>query len=450
MEVASGRSTVRVLMLPWLAHGHISPFLELGKKLADRNFHIYFCSTPVNLDSLKPKLSNSKYSNSIELVELHLPSFPELPPHYHTTKGLPPHLTPILHKASDISGPKFSNIAATLSPDVIIYDFHAHWIHDIAASLNIPVIAFIPCGAAMVSCMHHNLTNKDGEFPFPEVASTHIMKKKLAQIRERSSASDSKRGSVYTGSFNIVLINSFREIEEKYMDYLSVSLGLKILPVGLLVPDPVYQDDNDEGLDIIKWLDKKEKSSTVYVSFGSEYYLSKEDMQEVSLGLELSEVNFIWVVRFPEGEKTKLEEALPKGFLERVKERGLVVENWAPQIKILNHSSIGGFVSHCGWGSVLESLKFGVPIIAMPMQIDQPWNARVLVSSGVGLEVEKEINNEKIERENMAKVIKQIVMEKIGKDIRRKAKEIGNNLKSRAEEDMDEVKKEIFKVCGIF
>lgn len=71
-------STVHALMLPWLAHGHISPFLELGKRLSERNFHIYLCSTPVNLSSIKPKISE-KYSSSIELVELHLPSLPDLP-----------------------------------------------------------------------------------------------------------------------------------------------------------------------------------------------------------------------------------------------------------------------------------------------------------------------------------------------------------------------------------
>jgi hypothetical protein len=83
--------SISVLMLPWIAHGHISPFLELAKKLTKRNFHIFFCSTPINLRPIKEKLPQ-KYSLSIQFVELHLPSLPELPPHYHTTNGLPPHL----------------------------------------------------------------------------------------------------------------------------------------------------------------------------------------------------------------------------------------------------------------------------------------------------------------------------------------------------------------------
>ena len=75
-----------ILMLPWLAHGHISPFLELAKNLAQRNFHILFCSTPINL---KPTGENYELTNSIQFIDLHLPPSEELPPHFHTTKDLP-------------------------------------------------------------------------------------------------------------------------------------------------------------------------------------------------------------------------------------------------------------------------------------------------------------------------------------------------------------------------
>ena len=104
---------------------------------------------------------------------------------------------------------------------------------------------------------------------------------------------------------------------------------------------------------------QKKKGSTVFISFGSEYFLSKEDMEEIAYGLEFSNVDFIWVVRFPKGENIVFEETLPKGFFERVGERGLVVNGWAPQAKILTHPNVGGFVSHCGWNSVMESMKFG-------------------------------------------------------------------------------------------
>ncbi|KAF3625625.1 hypothetical protein FXO37_30759 [Capsicum annuum] len=129
------------------------------------------------------------------------------------------------------------------------------------------------------------------------------------------------------------------------MDYLSNFASKKIVPLGSLVQQSIDQDDHEE---IKQWLDKKEKSSTVFVSFGSEFFLSKEEILEVVQGLELSKVNFILVIRFPHGEKIGMQDALPEGYLERVEERGMIMEEWAREATILQHPSIGGFVSHCG------------------------------------------------------------------------------------------------------
>lgn len=137
-------------------------------------------------------------------------------------------------------------------------------------------------------------------------------------------------------------------------------------------------------------------------------------MGEIAIGLELSKVSFIWVVRFHVGDKISIHEALPEGFLERIREKGMVVEGWAPQAKILGHSSIGGFVSHCGWSSTLEGMMFGVPIIAIPMHLDQPLNAKLVVEVGVGVEVSRE--NEKLKAEEVARVIKTVVMQEEGKE----------------------------------
>ncbi|KAG2672359.1 hypothetical protein I3760_13G036500 [Carya illinoinensis] len=406
----STQSRLRVLMLPWLAHGHISPFLELSKRLTERNFHIYFCSTPVNLSSIEPKLSD-KYSLSIHLVELPLPSLPELPPRYHTTKGLPPHLNTTLKRAFDMASSTFSSILKTLDPDLLIYDFLQPWAPEIASSLNIPAVNFFCSGAATISFQDRAL-----------------------KTFERSSS--------------IVLMKTFEELEGKYMDFLSRLIEKKIVPVGPLIQLPVPEDDHDRKSKIIEWLDERELCSTVFVSFGSEYFLSKEEMEEIAYGIELSKANFIWVVRFPEGDKIKLEEALPEGFLGRVGEKGMVVEDWAPQVQILRHSSIGGFVSHCGWSSVMESIDFGVPIVAIPMQLDQPLNARVVEAAGVGVEVKRDRDHGKLEREEVARVIKEVVMGKIGENARKKERDMRDNLRRKGEEEMDRVADQLVHLFG--
>ncbi|KAH9768893.1 glycosyltransferase [Citrus sinensis] len=414
-------------MFPWLAQGHAFPFLELAKKLAKRsNFHICFCSTPSILNSIK---QSDKFSLSIQLIELHLPSLPELPPQYHTTKGFPPHLMPTLEEAFDMASPSFFNILKNPSPDLLIYDLIQPWAPALASSLNIPAVYFLVSSAATSAFMFHG-------------------------IKKNSSG--------------------------KYIDYLSDLIKKKVVPVDPLVQDPVEEDDHEKGvMEIIQWLDKKERSSTVFVSFGIRDLTSvvvtdrdltgvvvadrdlgasitsaekansdfQEEMEDIALGLELSGVNFIWVVRFPCGAKSKVDEELPKSFLERTKERAMVIEGWAPQMKILGHPSIGGFGSHCGWSSVMESMKLGVPIIGMPMHLDQPLNARLVEDVGIGLEVRRNKCG-RIQREEMARVIKEVVMEKDGGKMKRKTREMGEAIKEKGEEEIEWVADELIHLCG--
>ncbi|KAJ4720634.1 Glycosyltransferase [Melia azedarach] len=433
-----------VLMLPWLAHGHVTPFLELAKKLAKRNFCIYICSTPAILSSIK---LSATFSLSIQLVELHLLSLPELPPHYHTTKGLPLRLMPTLKKAFDMSSPSFFRILKNLKPDLVIYDFLQPWAPAIALSQNIPAVHFLVTSATMTAFIRHTTEKPDEEFPSPAIFIHDYMKLKLSHLRQSRSngLKDQDRvAQCFQRSCDIILIKTFRELEAQHIDYLSDLLKKKMVPVGPLVQDPVEEDG--EGIEIIKWLDQKNKSSTVFVSFGSECFLSKEEMEDIALGLELSQLNFIWVVRFPSGQKINLEDELPKNFFDRTRERAMVIEGWAPQTKILEHPSIGGFVSHCGWSSVMESMKFGIPIIATPMHLDQPLNARLIEDVGVGIEVRRNKNG-RIERKELAEVIKEVVMEDNGEKVRKKAREMSEKIREKGDEEMDEVVNELTRIC---
>lgn len=117
-------------------------------------------------------------------------------------------------------------------------------------------------------------------------------------------------------SCKMTLINSFRELEGKYIDYLPILTEKKIIPTGPLVQGTTV-DIGDKDSEILQWLGAKDEFSTVFVSFGSETFLSKEEREEMAHGLELSGVNFIWIVRFPAGERIEVGEALPVGFLER-------------------------------------------------------------------------------------------------------------------------------------
>ncbi|KAK4857072.1 hypothetical protein QYF36_024241 [Acer negundo] len=380
----------RILMLPWLAQGHILPYFELANRLSHQNFQIYICSTPINLKFIRQKSYCKLISSSIQFIDLQLPSslFPELPPQHHTTKDLPPHLYSTLMTAFDAAKPAFREILKALKPDLVIYDLIQPWTPEVAFELNIEAIMFLTCGAASLCFLLHYSKCPDMEFPFQEIS---IPETEFSQFNQfiNSSVNGMMNKDRYlecqARSSNMVLIKTSREIEAKYVDYLTLILGKQMVPVGFLVhQEPENIDhDHDQGriqdfvssgaklntshdhdhTEIMDWLSKKEPSSVVYVSFGSEYSLTEEEMEEIAHGIELS----------------------------------------------------------------------------------QPFNAKLVVDIGVGVVVPRE--NGKLKRAEIARVIKQVVLQQ-GKQMRRKANELSRRMRDKMDEEMDVVVDKLVKLCS--
>ncbi|KAK6161565.1 hypothetical protein DH2020_004946 [Rehmannia glutinosa] len=179
-----------------------------------------------------------------------------------------------------------------------------------------------------------------------------------------------------------------------------------------------------------KMVNNQPPKSVLFVSFGSGGTLSLDQFTELALGLEMSKQRFLWVVRTPQENIAAAYlntgknignnplDYLPQGFLERTKERGLVVASWAPQIQVLSHGSIGGFLTHCGWNSILESVVLGVPLIAWPLCFEQKMNA-VVLRDGLKAAIRVEENeNGIVERGYVSETVKQLMEGEEGKRIR--------------------------------
>ncbi|KAG6396312.1 hypothetical protein SASPL_142460 [Salvia splendens] len=448
MDAKQSDLRLRVLMFPWLAHGHVFPFLELAKGLAKKHLRVYFCSTAINLDSVKNSLNNDD-DIPIELVELPLPSIPDLPPHYHTTKNIPPHLMPTLFKAFQMSAPAFSDIIANLKPDLLIFDVMQPWAAKAAASQGVPPVYFATSGATTFALAHHSYTHKNWDcFPHQAISLRDYEKKRMGDAGKTIQIADAGEGfvfGVFDLSNDIVLMKTCRALEGKYVDYLSTNCGRKIVTTGPLI---TFADNQETGgSEIMEWLGEREDGSTLYISFGSENYLSREQMREIAIGLEISGVNFIWVAREPAGSEVSLEDAVPEGFLERAKQRGLVVRGWAPQAAILAHPAVGGFMSHCGWSSITESLYFGVPVVAMPLKLDQPINARLVVEAGVGVEVARDEEGG-LDGNGVAEAVKEVLVEEGKERLRSRAREMSEEVKMEGDEAFGEIARELTKVCA--
>ncbi|XP_055811932.1 beta-D-glucosyl crocetin beta-1,6-glucosyltransferase-like [Solanum dulcamara] len=437
-----------ILLFPWLGFGHVNPFLALAKKLSKMNFHIYFLSTPIILKSIKETLDNNNLS--IQLVEFHLPYLHELPPHYHTTNGLPPHLNSTLIQAFQMASSKFPSIIEILKPNLIIYDGFQPWVATMASSCNIHAIMFYVSSTSCLAYLYHQFlygTSSLTSFPFSSLY-LHDYEIKKLDIQPIKPRDEKAFGYVILKSFeqshNIVLLNTCREIEGKYVDYVSTLGKKELIPIGPLIREATIGEE-EHWRTIQSWLDKKDQFSCVYISFGSECFLSKQEIEEIAKGLELSKVSFIWTIKFPKKVNITIEEMVPQGFLERTKGKGMVIEGWAPQSQILKHSSIGGFVNHCGWSSMLESMSFGIPIIAMPMNHDQPFNSRLVEELGIGVEILRGENGE-IMKEEVAKGIRKVVEKKTRKEVNLKAMELSEKIKLKGEKTIDEGVKKLLKL----
>ncbi|CAJ1948149.1 unnamed protein product [Sphenostylis stenocarpa] len=230
-----------------------------------------------------------------------------------------------------------------------------------------------------------------------------------------------------------ILVNNFFEMEERTIRALQQEEERGIPCVYAIGPF-VQEESCKEGssdIECLRWLDKQQHSSVLYVSFGSGGTLYHEQINELAWGLELSCQKFLWVLRPPNkfgiiadiGAKNEDPfEFLPNGFLKRTEGHGLVVPYWASQVEILAHGAIGGFLCHCGWNSTLEAVVHGIPLIAWPLFAEQKMNA-VLLTNDLRVALRPNVNeNGIVEREEICGVIRNLMVGEEGKRIRQRMK----------------------------
>lgn len=279
------------------------------------------------------------------------------------------------------------------------------WTHQLANELGIRRVEFSPSGASALSVIYwlwRHLPKRDDPndesqvVSFPEIPnSPKYPWWQLSTVFRSYVEGDPVSEFIKQGfrgnleSWGLV-VNSFTELEQVYLEYLRKDLGHdRVWAVGPLLPP---DDDDLSGParkggsstvsveDIKSWLDAREDRKVVYVCFGSQAVLTNDQMKELALGLEKSGVHFVLCVKEPtKGGHADVCQLMPQGFEDRVVGRGLVIRGWAPQVVILRHRAVGAFLTHCGWNSVLEGVVAGVTLLAWPMGADQYSNATLLV-----------------------------------------------------------------------
>lgn len=221
---------------------------------------------------------------------------------------------------------------------------------------------------------------------------------------------------------DFIICNTVQELESDTISALQEKKP--IFAIGPLFPAWFTKDIVPTSMwsesDCTQWLYTKPHGSVLYVSFGSYAHVSKQNILEIANGLLLSGVSFIWVLR-PDIVSSDETDYLPVGFEDEIKGRGLIVP-WCRQIDVISHPTIGGFLTHCGWNSILESIWFSVPLLCFPLLTDQFTNRKLVVDDWrIGLNLCDKMS---ITKEEIGEKINRLMSGKLADEVRKNIKEL--------------------------
>ncbi|GAB4858334.1 hypothetical protein Ancab_009808 [Ancistrocladus abbreviatus] len=442
----------RIVLYPSMGISHLMPMVELAKLLHKHN-HL---QTPITV-LVTPQPNSALITAYMNHISTTSPSitFHYLPNPFLSAPASSPTSPSLIFDRARLNNHNLKltleNLSRTSTTKAFIIDFFNTAAHDIAINFNIPTFYYFPISAAALAATLYFPTLdkttvkslKDVEIDvhipgLPQVPSDHMP----MSMQDKSS-------EIYRNFLNLanrmpgadgIIINTFEALEGTTLKAISDGMCVPrgqtppVFSIGPLTEENEDDKDNDKKEvgarhECLKWLDSQPSGSVVFLCFGSMGVFSIEQLREMALGLEGSGHRFLWVVRIPPPEdkhgrmladgcnEVNLESILPEGFLERAKNRGLVWDKWVPQVEVLSHDSVGGFVTHCGWNSVLEAVCHGLPLIAWPIFAEQRLNKVFLVEAAKLALPLNESKNGLVSGNELERRVRELMDSRNGKEI---------------------------------
>ncbi|KAK9071137.1 hypothetical protein SSX86_009705 [Deinandra increscens subsp. villosa] len=445
-------TTSHVVFLPFMAYGHMIPMADMAVLFASRGLKTTILTTSSTAHRLAKSIR--KTAGFTHQIALHTIDFKTEEPGIENPDQVvsKDHLSRFFEALSTLQEP-FERFIETTQPNCIVADMFFPWTTETASKFGIPRVVFNGsgffqlCVSDAVTRYRPNVSSDSEPFIVPHLPhEIKLTRKQLPQFEGEEFKVFLKviilSMEAEAKSYGVIF-NSFYELEPEYVRHYREVMKRKAWHIG---PVSLYSKTIEEKVErgkkssideheCLKWLDSKPTGSVVYVSFGSIVKVTNAQLYEISMGLEACVSNFIWVIR--DGQ----ESSMPEGFEARMEAegRGLIIKGWAPQVLILDHDSVGGFVTHCGWNSVLEGVSGGVAMVAWPVMAEQFYNAKLVTDVlriGVSIgDVEWSADSacEGVKREVIERAVERVMSVKEGGDMRMRTRKLQVKAKTAVE-----------------
>ncbi|XP_062009129.1 putative UDP-glucose flavonoid 3-O-glucosyltransferase 3 [Rosa rugosa] len=440
------KKAAELVIIPAPGIGHIVSAVEMAKLLVARDDQLFITVLIMKLDlDSKPKGIDITYTGSDRI------NFITLPEVNISTEGMSPNNFLKLfveshkpHIKDTVSKLSQSQSEARLAGFVI--DMFCTSMIDVANELGVPTYVFFASNAGFLALLFHlqilhdehnkdctDLKDSDAELVLPSFTNPLPASALPSMFLDKDSTTTFINHARRFRETKGILVNTFMELEANALHSLSDGKTPPVYPIGpmLNITRNEKHEDSDLASDsTLKWLDEQPPLSVVFLCFGSMGSFDEDQVKEIAYALEHSGLRFLWSLRQPPAkgkvaypsDYADYRGVFPEGFLDRTTGIGKVI-GWAPQVAILAHPAIGGFVSHCGWNSMLESLWCGVPVGTLPMYAEQHLNAFEMVRElGLAVEVSMAYKKGSVNAEDIERGIRQVMEH--DSDIRKRVKEM--------------------------
>ncbi|GJN02302.1 hypothetical protein PR202_ga19639 [Eleusine coracana subsp. coracana] len=409
--MAGSSTQPHLVLVPWVGGiSHIMPLTDIGCLLAAHGAPVTIITTPAAAPIVQSRVDSTAAGTIITVTVIPFPT---------EEAGLPKgaERLDLLHDPADVprffvANKRFGEVVARhcrdpdampRRPSCVVAGMCHTWTLGLARDLGVPCYIFHGFGAFALLCIerlyqhrpHDAVASPDELFdvlalpglecrvslrqlPPHFLPSTAMGSGPLREIREFDVAVDG------------VVVNSFEELEHGSASLLAAAAGKKVLCVGPVSlsrsPNLDPEGMTDDARRCVAWLDGRASKSVVYVSFGSFGGMPPAQLLQLGKALVSCPWPVLWVIKgadsLPDHVKTWLHDNIDAD------SKCLVLRGWAPQVAILDYPAVGGFVTHCGWGSTLEAVAAGVPMATWPLFAEQFLNERLIVDVlGVGVSV---------------------------------------------------------------